>query len=101
MVGVVGGEGGDPLSCGICQGKLTDRPLGTTTARLILKEAVAAAQAATGGCRRVQRAFVAGGRGAGLAVFGFNTAAIMRAGGWKSVNVLGRYLEFAGHNVWV
>ncbi len=31
---------------------------------------------------------------------GFDTAAIMRAGGWKSINVLGRYLEFAEHNVW-
>jgi integrase/recombinase XerD len=30
---------------------------------------------------------------------GFDTAAIMRAGGWKSINVLGRYLEFAEHNV--
>jgi hypothetical protein len=24
----------------------------------------------------------------------------MRAGGWKSVEVLGRYLEAAEHNVW-
>jgi len=24
----------------------------------------------------------------------------MRAGGWKSVNVLARYLERAEHNVW-
>jgi hypothetical protein len=31
---------------------------------------------------------------------GFDTAAIMRAGGWKSINVLDRYLEFAEHNVW-
>jgi integrase len=31
---------------------------------------------------------------------GFDTAAIMRAGGWKSVNVLARYLEQAEHNVW-
>jgi hypothetical protein len=31
---------------------------------------------------------------------GFDRAAIMRAGGWKSVNVLGRYLEFAEDNVW-
>ncbi len=31
---------------------------------------------------------------------GFDAAAIMRAGGWKSINVLGRYLEFAEHNVW-
>jgi hypothetical protein len=27
-------------------------------------------------------------------------AAMMRAGGWKSVNVLARYLEQAEHNVW-
>nr|WP_275401730.1 tyrosine-type recombinase/integrase [Rhodosalinus halophilus] len=31
---------------------------------------------------------------------GHDTAAIMRAGGWKSVNVLARYLELAEHNVW-
>ncbi|WP_234990309.1 hypothetical protein, partial [Roseivivax lentus] len=31
---------------------------------------------------------------------GFDTAAIMRAGGWKSVNVLVRYLEVAEQNVW-
>ena len=31
---------------------------------------------------------------------GYDAAAIMRAGGWKSVNVLGRYLELAEHNVW-
>jgi hypothetical protein len=31
---------------------------------------------------------------------GFDTATIMRAGGWKSVNVLARYLEQAEHNVW-
>ena len=31
---------------------------------------------------------------------GVDTAAIMRAGGWKSMNVLARYLEMAEHNVW-
>ena len=31
---------------------------------------------------------------------GFDTAAIMWAGGWKSVNTLSRYLEKAEHNVW-
>lgn len=31
---------------------------------------------------------------------GHDTAAIMRAGGWKSINVLSRYLEHAEHNVW-
>ncbi|MBN4046400.1 hypothetical protein JYU02_00190 [bacterium AH-315-P15] len=32
---------------------------------------------------------------------GFDTVSIMRAGGWKSINVLARYLEHAEHNVWV
>ena len=31
---------------------------------------------------------------------GNDTAAIMRAGGWKSVRVLARYLEWAKHKVW-
>ena len=31
---------------------------------------------------------------------GYDTVAIMRAGGWKSINVLARYLEYAEHNVW-
>lgn len=32
---------------------------------------------------------------------GHDIGAIMRAGGWKSIEVLGRYLETAEHNVWV
>ena len=31
---------------------------------------------------------------------GHDTAAIMRAGGWKTINVLSRYLEQAEDNVW-
>jgi hypothetical protein len=31
---------------------------------------------------------------------GHDTAAIMRAGGWKSIDVLARYLEHAECNVW-
>ena len=31
---------------------------------------------------------------------GHTTSAIMRAGGWRSVNVLARYLEEAEVNVW-
>ncbi|WP_416832706.1 MAG: tyrosine-type recombinase/integrase [Erythrobacter sp.] len=31
---------------------------------------------------------------------GFDTTAIMREGGWKSINVLARYFEKAEHNVW-
>lgn len=90
----------DPLFCGIYQGTPIDRPLGTTKVKLIIKEAVAAAgeppedvAAFSGHSLRV-------GAAQDLLCAGFDTAAIMRAGGWKSVNVLGRYLELAEHNVW-
>jgi site-specific recombinase XerD len=94
------GEMIDPLFCGIYQGKPINRPLGTTKVKLIIKEAVAAAglppedvAAFSGHSLRV-------GAAQDLLCDGFDTAAIMRAGGWKSVNVLGRYLELAEHNVW-
>lgn len=90
----------DPLFCGIYQHKPINRPLGTTKVKLIIKEAVAAAglppedvAAFSGHSLRV-------GAAQDLLCAGFDTAAIMRAGGWKSVNVLGRYLELAEHNVW-
>jgi integrase/recombinase XerD len=89
-----------PLFCGIYQGKPINRPLGTTKVKLIIKEAAAAAgftpeevQAFSGHSLRV-------GAAQDLLCAGFDTAAIMRAGGWKSINVLGRYLEFAEQNVW-
>jgi integrase/recombinase XerD len=90
----------EPLFCGIYQGKPINRPLGTTKVKTIIKEAVAAAglppeevAAFSGHSLRV-------GAAQDLLCAGFDTAAIMRAGGWKSVNVLGRYLELAEHNVW-
>lgn len=90
----------EPLFCGIYQGKPINRPLGTTTVKLVIKEAVAAAglppeevAAFSGHSLRV-------GAAQDLLCAGFDTAAIMRAGGWKSINVLGRYLELAEHNVW-
>jgi site-specific recombinase XerD len=89
-----------PLFCGIYQGRPINRPLGTTKVKLIIKEAAAAAgftpedvHAFSGHSLRV-------GAAQDLLCAGFDTAAIMRAGGWKSINVLGRYLEFAEHNVW-
>lgn len=94
------GDDIEPLFCGIYQGKPINRSLGTTKVKLIIKEAIAAAglppedvQAFSGHSLRV-------GAAQDLLCAGFDTAAIMRAGGWKSVNVLGRYLEFAEHNVW-
>lgn len=94
------GEGIDPLFCGIYQSKPINRSLETTAVRVLVKDSIAAAglpaeevAAFSGHSLRV-------GAAQDLLCAGFDTAAIMRAGGWKSVNVLGRYLEFAEHNVW-
>jgi integrase len=90
----------DWLFCPIYQGKAIDRCLETTTVRRIIKDAAANAgldpsdiSAFSGHSMRV-------GAAQDLLKHGFDTAAIMRAGGWKSVNVLARYLEQAEQNVW-
>lgn len=90
----------EPLFCPIYQGKPIDRTLGTTSVKDIIKAAVVAA-----GLNPETAASYSGhslrvGAAQDLLCAGFDTAAIMRAGGWKSVNVLERYLEFAEHNVW-
>ena len=88
------------LFCPIYQSKVIDRCLETTTVRRVIKEA-----AQRCGLRADQVASFSGhsmrvGAAQDLLKRGFDTAAIIRAGGWKSVNVLARYLEKAEHNVW-
>ena len=88
------------LFCPIYQGKAVDRDLSTTTVKRLVKSAAKAAgldqediDAFSGHSLRV-------GAAQDLLGAGYDAAAIMRAGGWKSVNILGRYLEMAEHNVW-
>lgn len=90
----------DWLFCPVYQGKPINRDLSTTTVKRVVKQAAVRAQldatdiaAFSGHSMRV-------GAAQDLLKRGFDTAAIMRAGGWKSVNVLARYLEHAEHNVW-
>lgn len=90
----------DWLFCPVYQGKPINRDLSTTTVKRLVKQAAARARldatdvaAFSGHSMRV-------GAAQDLLKRGFDTAAIMRAGGWKSVNVLARYLEHAEHNVW-
>ena len=90
----------DPLFCGIYQGKPINRSLETTKVKLIIKEAVAAAGLPPAEVAAFSGHSLRVGAAQDLLCAGFDTAAIMRAGGWKSVNVLARYLEFAEHNVW-
>lgn len=88
------------LFCPIYQGKAVDRGLETTTVKRLVKNAArrigldqSDIDAFSGHSLRV-------GAAQDLLVKGFDTVAIMRAGGWKSVGVLARYLENAEHNVW-
>ena len=94
------GQDVEPLFCGIYQGKPINRSLGTTKVKLIIKEAATAAGAPPEDIAAFSGHSLRVGAAQDLLCAGFDTAAIMRAGGWKSVNVLGRYLEFAEHNVW-
>lgn len=86
--------------CPIYQDKVINHRLETTTVKRAVEEA-----ARRCGLRADQIASFSGhsmrvGAAQDLLSRGFDTAAIMRAGGWKSVNVLARYLEHAEHNVW-
>lgn len=78
-----------------------DRRLETKTVRRVIKEA-----AQRYGLRADQVASFSGhsmrvGAVQDLLKRVFDTAAIMRTGSWKSVNVRARYLEKAEHSVWV
>ncbi len=94
------GEAIDPLFCGIYHGKPIARALCTSSVKQIIKEAVAAAGLAPEEIAGFSGHSLRVGAAQDLLRAGHDTAAIMRAGGWKSVNVLGRYLELAEHNVW-
>jgi integrase/recombinase XerD len=95
-------RGGDitPLFCGIYRGRAINRSLETTKVKLIVKEAVIAAGLPPEEVAAFSSHSLRVGAAQELLRAGFDTAAIMRAGGWRSTNVLARYLEYAEHNVW-
>jgi site-specific recombinase XerD len=88
------------LFCPIYQGKVIDRCLETTTIRRVIKEAAGRCGLKAEHVKSFSGHSMRIGAAQDLLKRGFDTAAIMRAGGWKSVNVLARYLEKAEHNVW-
>jgi len=89
-----------PLFCGIYRGKAIARSLETTKVKLVVKEAIAAAGLPPEEVAAFSSHSLRVGAAQELLRAGFDTAAIMRAGGWRSTNVLARYLEYAEHNVW-
>lgn len=90
----------EPLFCGIYQHKAINRPLGTDTIKLVIKRTAKACGLDQAEIDAFSTHSLRVGAAQDLLCNGHDTAAIMRAGGWKSVDVMARYLEFAEHNVW-
>lgn len=90
-----------PLFCPIYQEVAVDRHLGTSTVKRLIKTSARKAGLDVKEVDDFSGHSMRVGAAQDLLCAGHDTAAIMRAGGWKSVNVLARYLECAEHNVWV
>jgi integrase/recombinase XerD len=95
------GPGIEYLFCPIYQGKAVHRDLSTTTVKRMIKNAAIRDGLAAPIVDEFSGHSMRVGAAQDLLRKGFDTAAIMRAGGWKSINSLSRYLEKAEHNVWL
>lgn len=91
----------DWLFCPIYSGRAINRSLSPTTVKRLVKNAAARADLDPEIASSFSGHSLRVGAAQDLLTSGHDTAAIMRAGGWKSVNVLGRYLENAEHNIWL
>jgi len=89
-----------PLFCAIYHGRPINRALGTTQVKDTIKHAASVAGLLPEDVAALSGHSLRVGAAQDLLCAGFDTAAIMRAGDWKSVNMLRRYLELAEHNVW-
>jgi integrase/recombinase XerD len=89
-----------PLFCGIYQEKAIDRPLEATFVKRLIKDAARDAGLDPSVVDTFSGHSLRVGAAQDLLISGHDAIAIMRAGGWKSMNVLSRYLELAEHNVW-
>ena len=94
------GDTSDYLFCPIHQFLPLDRGLNPSAIKRVIKKA-----AKNAGFSKADVAAFSGhsmrvGAAQDLLCTGHDSIAIMRAGGWKSTNVLARYLEMAEYNVW-
>lgn len=90
----------EPLFCPVYQGKAIQRNLSTTTVKALIKSSAREAGLPKEIVDQFSGHSLRVGAAQDLLCAGYDTVAIMRAGGWKSVSVLSRYLEKAEHNVW-
>lgn len=89
-----------PLFCPIYHGQAIDRALSPDTVKRMVKEGAGLAGLELEEARDFSGHSMRVGAAQDLLRRGHDTAAIMRAGGWSSINVLSRYLAHAEHNVW-
>lgn len=89
------------LFCPIYNDKSVDRALSGTTVRRTVKQAMIELGKSNDEARRFSGHSMRVGAAQDLLKRGQDTAGIMRAGGWKSIKVLSRYLETAEHNPWL
>ncbi len=88
------------LFCPVYRGKPINRDLSTTTVKRLIKQSAERAGLDAEQVHQFSGHSMRVGAAQDLLTRGYDTAAIMRAGGWKSIAVLARYLEHAEHNVW-
>jgi len=91
----------EPLFCPIYQNKAINRALSATSVTFLIKDAAKQAGLSDAEINAFSGHSLRVGAAQDLLILGHDIAAIMRAGGWKSINALGRYLELAEHNVWL
>lgn len=89
-----------PLFCPIYRNVAIDRGLSDTTVKDIIKETARAADLDSSVAAAFSGHSMRVGAAQDLLTAGHSTSAIMRAGGWKSVGVLHRYIEKAEVNPW-
>lgn len=88
------------LFCPIQGRKPLDRSLSTFSVARIIKNAARQAGIGSNADDKFSGHSMRVGAAQDLLLRGVDTVGIMRAGGWKSVSVLARYLENAEHQVW-
>lgn len=88
------------LFCPIYQNVAVNRSLSTCTLKKLIKTSARDIGLPQAEIDKFSCHSLRVGAAQDLLCAGHDTAAIMRAGGWKTVDVLVRYLEFAEYNVW-
>jgi integrase/recombinase XerD len=90
----------EPLFCCIYQNRAVNRAISGDKVKAIIKHSARKCDIDQNEAEAFSAHSMRVGAAQDLLRNGHDTAAIMRAGGWKSIDVLARYLEFAEHNVW-